>query len=73
MARSRGGAGTNLIEAEALAARVPREGSQESVQLLGSVSERRQVLAQDNDHVRTEFLGLADQLKFVQALRWSVC
>jgi hypothetical protein len=43
----------DLIEAEALASRVPGEGCEEGIQVFGGVSKRGQVLAEEDNKVRT--------------------
>lgn len=55
---------TNLIEAEALTTRVPREGSQEGVQLLRDISKTCEVLTKDDNYVRAHFLCFTDELQF---------
>jgi len=63
---------THLVKAESLAARVPREGAQKGIQLLGSVSKASEVFPEDNDYIWAHFLRLVDQLQFTQALRERV-
>jgi hypothetical protein len=48
----------DLVEAQALAAGVPGKGAQESIEELRGVSKAGEILAQDDDYVRAELLGL---------------
>jgi hypothetical protein len=61
-------AGTNLVEAKALAARVPGEGPEKGVQLFRGIPKAREVLAQNDDDIWTQPFGFADELQLVQAL-----
>jgi hypothetical protein len=63
---------TYLIEAKPLYFGVPREGFEKMVKLFGSVSEAREIFAQDNDDVWTDALRVLDELELVEALAWSV-
>jgi hypothetical protein len=45
---------TDLVEAKALTPRIPREGSEQGIELLGGIPEACQVFAQDDDNIRTK-------------------
>ena len=64
--------GPNLVETKTLAARIPGEGPEKGVQLLRGIPEPREILAQDDDYIRTESFRFRDQLELVEALKWRL-
>ena len=58
----------DFIKAKSLTARVPRERAQEAIELFRGISEPCEVLAQDDDHIRTNLLRLCNQPQLVQPL-----
>lgn len=52
----------DFVEAKPFTTPVPREGAQEGIKLFRGISESCEVLAQDDDHVRTNLFRVCDQL-----------
>jgi hypothetical protein len=59
---------THLVKTKALATGIPREGREKGIQLFRGVSEAREVLAENNDHIGTGLLRVRNQLELVEAL-----
>lgn len=57
----------DLVQPQALNLLVPRVRSQDAIQLLGDISERRQVLAISEDQIRAKPLGIRDELQLLDA------
>ena len=57
-----------LIKTQPLAARIPGERTQKSIEFLGGVAEGREILAKDDDEVRACLFCFFDELQFVHAL-----
>ena len=59
---------TYLVEAKALNLLVPGECLEKGVQVLRSIPEAGEVLAEHDDYIRAYFLCLLDQLQLVETL-----
>lgn len=55
---------TYLVEPQFFYAAAPNKSAEEKVEMFGCISKSGQIFAEYDHHVRTDLLGLADQLEF---------